>query len=875
MMGHIKNKKDTFQLYSTLPWHGKLKVNVSNWFDKNILHFHFPWKKFIGLLVILFVGGGLYLFVTLSQTDFPVRESYDKNNFMSSNDLIEDLGSTTTLENNYFEFVLDNNKTTFSIHDKQTDQYWHSNPDTTSKRFLNPLKLYYVGSLGKVTQISVIDQAVDYGDYSVKITDNALEVLYMVGGKKEVDSNDFPTIISAERMESILLSKLEEGSTEYRRITQQAFVSGEVNGVLVWKLKNGIQRSILTELYRIFYDVCGYTEEDLLYDQEANGILVEDKYPYFEIAIRYELSENGLVVTLVNDSIVEKEKYPLAYIDVLPYFGAGLETDEGYIFVPDGSGGLIDFNNERSFALQYNKRIYGKDYAQFRETMTEETPQIRLPVIGVKKNDYGFISIISQGAEMTNILANNSTDDNPYNQAYYRYNIREGDVYQFTSINSSVSIIKWTDDFNTQDLVLNYIFIENNDVTYNDMADSYREYLIEEEILEDKDSTDTPTIDLTLLGGYTSDENFIGIPYETVRSLTNTDEALLLLQALVNDGVTDINMFYKGLFNEGLKSQYLGDISYDKRTGSKKDIQELSDTLTAMGIHFYPEVFVNTAYTDKGINESSMVIRSVFGKTVYNYAYNPASLYQDTSTRKWYTLLPSTYDTALSSYHKSFDSIGITSIAFTDFGNQLYGSYKKGEVVFSYDTSKIFIDSMNELGLENTMFRTPNLYAIPYASVITDISYSSSNYQIITDSVPFYQLVFSGYLDYSSTPFNTSDQHSYQYNVMKAIETGSNISIEWSYNSTIDLVDSEYSIYYSTYYLNWYEKVLETYAELSDLGIYQSNLILHEILSDDGLVTKSVYANDTEIVFNYRDTAYNYSGTMITANQYLVTKEET
>ncbi len=871
-MDPLKNKVIE-ELYSTLPWYKKVRKNLYHWFDKKILHFQFPWRKLIVLAVVVVFIGTIYLAVRLNQTTLISRDPYDISEFDDLDTVIAQYGNEIKLENSNFEFVFDSNQTTFYVYDKNQDVTWSSNPDEYSNRFLNPVKLYYSGSLGAVQSIGVIDQAVDYDDYLIRVVDNSIEVLYRIGGKKEIDSSDFPLLISAERMESLILSKLEEGTTDYRRITEQAYVSGEVDGLQVWKLKEGIQLSVLERLYSIIYETCGYTTDDLYYDQQENGILVEDVYPYFELAVKYQLNSNGLEVSIINDSIVEKEKYPLLYIDVLPYFGAGDINDEGYIMVPDGSGGIIEFNNDRSFALPYNKRIYGEDYASFKEEIGSDTASIRLPVTGVKNNNFGFISFIKKGAEMTNIISNISTQDNPYNQVYFRYNIREGELYEFTSINSSVSINQWTTWYNTDDFIMELRFIQKENIEYNDMAEVYREYLLESEIITLNDNTITPTLDLTLLGGYTSKENFLGIPYEMVKSLTNTEQVEYIAETLINDGIENINLFYQGISNDGLKPTYMGDMSFNNKTGNKNDFEELSEVLESLGVNYYPEAFLNTAFTDKNINKNEDVVRNVFGEVVYNYGYNPAALYQDINTRKWYTLDINTYIETFENLTVNYNNIGIENIAFNDFGNQVYGSYHKKNTTFRKDNVEMFLQVMSDSSFNEVMFRNPNLYALSYASVVTDVEFESTNYQIISMSIPFYQLVLSGCLDYSSKPFNVNDEFSFDYHVMKAIETVSNMSIEWTYESTVDLADTEYSMYYSTQYENWYDRVLEAYQELTEVGVFDTTLVSHMILTDDGLVTKSTYLDGTEIVFNYRKTDYSYNGRIVESSNYLKVEE--
>lgn len=857
-------------IISALPFTQRCKHHLKSWFEEKVLNMKFPWKKLVVFGVFLLVVGFIYLLVLLNQVTIPQREEFQKEHFESAETFQLSHGEQTIIENDRFVLVFNNETTLFEITDKVTTKTWSSNPDVSQDRFLNPIRLYYAGSLGQVSPISVKEEAIDYQDFSIYLDGNQITVLYEVGGKKEIDKFDFPQIITNERMESLILSKLVEGSTDYRRITEQAYVSGNVDGVDVWKLKDGIQSSILNQLYRIMYETCGYTVENLQEDFKAHGIVVEDTYPYFEIAVSYTLTETGLEVELINDSIVEKEKYPLIYIDVLPYFGAGTTTDEGYLFVPDGSGALITFNSNRSFALPYNKRIFGKDYATYEPIQGENTPSIKLPVIGMTNNQNGFISVASTGAEMAYVYANVSTQDNPYNQVFYRYYLREGDLFEFSSINSSVSINEWSDWYNTKDFALDYLFISEPNCTYEDMAKTYQDYLLDTGFLTSVDETNTPVLDLTLLGGYVIDENFLGIPYKTVKSLTSTTQALTIVNQLKQDSIEHINLFYQGFSNDGLKPTYYGDLSFNRRTGTKNDFMTLQKELENQNVSFYPEVLLNSAFTSKNINEKEMVIRDVFGKVVSNYAYNPASLIQDLSTREQFKIKPNYFVETLANIQKTFTKMDLNGIAFTDFGSQIYGSYDKKETYFRTDFLDYFNQTMDQSQDMKYMFRNANLYAIPYASVLTDMDIAASNYQIITHSVPFFQLVFSGYIDYSSKSFNTDDEFSYQYHLLKAIETGSNIALTWSYESTIGLVETEYSEYYSTYYLNWYDRLLQTNQELLETGVYETQLVGHELVTEDGLVSISTYQNRLKIMFNYRNTPYNHLGVNVESYTYYI-----
>jgi len=844
---------------------------------KEIKRPRFPWSRLIVIMLLGLIVLVIYLAVILNQVTIPIRDPYDKTGFIEASQFIKDNGNETIIENENYKFNFNNKDTTFVILDKETNIEYRSNPDTTSGRFLDTLKVYYAGSLGASTVMSVYEKAVEYEDYLIRKDTDSIEILYMIGGKKNVDSSDFPEVIKDVRMQAKILSKLEEGTTAYRRVAEQCYVEGELNGEKVWKLKDGIQTSVLTNLYKIFYEDAGYTVEDLEYDLEQNGIVYEDRYAYVEVSIKYTLTEDGFDIKLINDSIFEKEKFPLLYIDVLPYFGYADLSDEGYTLVPDGSGALIEFNNNRSFALPYNQRIYGKERAVVKEVMENSTEMLNLPLYGMKKNDSGFISIAEEGAEMASIIANVSSVENPYNQAYYRYHFRESEVFQFSSINSSTTIVEWTPFYNINDFNAKVMFVHEDNGSYNGMAKVFQEYLIEKEVLSKKDQTSKVTLDLTLLGGYLIDENFIGIPYTTVKSLTNTDQVKQIASLLVENDVTDINLIYKGWTNDGLKPTYIGKVEYNKVTGSKKDFINLQEYLTDLNINFYPEVLMNTAYTGDNFNENNDAVRNVFNKVVKNHDYNEAILYRDLSTLEYYTLKPTTYENTFESLISSFNKTNFNNVAFNDFGNGLYGSYHKKETLFRTDTLNLFEESLanNSLNFNKTLINNPNLYALKYTDVATYIPTTTTKYQIVGLGVPFYQLVLSGYLDYSAKSFNLDDKYTFNWHKMKAIETGSNINLTWSFESTIDLAETEYSYYYSTYYNNWFDKTIDTYNELNNLGIYSSSLKDHQTLKSDGSITKTTYENNVEIVFNYSVSDYDYNGIIVSPNSYTVIKEAT
>ena len=105
--------------------------------------------------------------------------------------------------------------------------------------------------------------------------------------------------------------------------------------------------------------------------------------PAFNTTVFYSLEGDDLVVEIPFDEISYKTIYPITELTVLPYFGAGSTTDKGSLFVPEGGGALINFNNGKTRQNIYYSDVYGWDYASDRKATITET-RAAIPVFGIK-----------------------------------------------------------------------------------------------------------------------------------------------------------------------------------------------------------------------------------------------------------------------------------------------------------------------------------------------------------------------------------------------------------------------------------------------------------------------------------------------------------
>ncbi len=118
------------------------------------------------------------------------------------------------------------------------------------------------------------------------------------------------------------------------------------------------------------------------------------------------------------------------------------------------------------------------------------------------------------------------------------------------------------------------------------------------------------------------------------------------------------------------------------------------------------------------------------------------------------------------------------------------------------------------------MLKSPFDYAFPYAKNAINVPVTSSLYGIFDYSIPFYQLVVSGLFDYSSVSINANYEKGMQWNLLKAIETGSNLYFDLSYQDSKVLLETDYTYYFYTYYENWMSIIVEMAKTLDSIGIH-------------------------------------------------------
>lgn len=873
--------------------------------------------KRIFLLTLLFLVG-LYTGIYFLGGAKPVKASFNNIPF-SEEGFIQAMDPTTkqwnlnntnrlvaTSDNNRFEFRFDERTTYFKLVDTVTGKEWKSNPYAFTPLYADPYAqivpatrtlqrslflINYIGPKGATAAYNSHEHSVQVNtasnilpSFSVKYIEGGVQVLYEVY-KKGIDYTYFPFKISESRMnelfkdhENLTAADWNNLTTNYYELvidnvgTPDELRYYKVRGIASIEAISGIFR---TRLYEIMYEKAGYTRDDVAKDNAEFGVEVALEQPHFRIGIQYLVTNTGLEITLINDAIIEDPKYPIAYIDLLPHFTSGDTSTSGYFVIPDGSGAIMDFNNDKQYYPSYTKRIYGPDKAYIDSIKPESQESILLPLYGLvdQTNQTGMMVVVEKGAGQTYIAADVSRRIDSFNRAFFKAYYRES---QFVTIGSGWQrheYTKWSTQRIESDFVYNYIVLDSDEANYVGIAKKYQEKLIAEHNLTPIVPNNQVNVNIEFIGAYGYRQFFLGIGFDAYDSMTTYKEAKQILEELRDLGVTDINVIYNGWQEKGFTQLSPRFVRLSNQLGNKKAFNDFKNYLMAndydlyMYYHFseyneFHEAFGKTHYTT----------RNVGGDYAEFWPYNLATNEFDRRRDSAVVLSPKFYQHFMETFAKNYQkSTGLDSVSLAGIGSVLAGDYKKRAEFFRESAIVEHISALelaHAKGITNINLYAPLGFAIPYASSALEVPSETSKYEIFDNTIPFYQLVVSGLFEYSGYSVNGNIERGVDWHMLKTIETGANLSFILSFEDSKKLITTDYTQYYFTYYQNWLTTIQQMTQELNGIGIFGGTLVNH-ITHQNG-VYEVHYSNGVEILLNYNNIPVMIGSHIVPATGYKV-----
>ena len=651
--------------------------------------------------------------------------------------------------------------------------------------------------------------------------------------------------------------------------------------------KNALQ-SVITLVYTTSVSVdmtCGgfmssVRKDGLYYRVDPDGsVIFYFDFPNEQISvpIRYRIEEDCFTAEVIAHGVAEYGTNVIKSIDLLPFFGAGGSKEEGYLLVPDGSGALIYFNNDRLTAKSYTKPLYGLDTGTSDKllggaassayfTLSEDQ---QLPVFGVSKGDQGFLAIVTEGAARAGINANVAYKYTLYNTVWPTYNYHTIGTVRQTQKDGTENITsapeKKTEVW--ENFKVSYHFLDQGKNTYADMAALYRGWLMENAGLTPlTEEADLPLY-LDLYGYMEKTKSFMGIPAELRISTAPVEDVNALLDTLQIPGaVVKYNYWSAGSYFDRIPTR----LTPDAKVGSRKELLELQARLEGQGGGLFLSTdLLNIYKPGRGVSQYGGVLRNAANTNQRQYAFSLSSAMVDSRYDAWYLLRPSLIGETLTDYAADFTQKGYTGLSLDSAGAMLYSELSSSGVGRNQMRS-VMSDTLGTVAQSTgaRMLSTPNDYAAVHADHLLLTPSKASNYDIEDVSVPFYQMVFHGCADYSLSPVNLSSNPA--DTTLKHLEYGA--APMWSLitRNTDELIGSRMDRLYSADAAVWTDLIGIQYAQLNEaLGSLRTEYIVgHEIASQDLRVV--TYSGGTKIYINYGTAPTSVDGLELPAKGYAV-----
>ena len=659
----------------------------------------------------------------------------------------------------------------------------------------------------------------------------------------------------------------------------------------------------LLRLEKIIKQYTTYDYDTLEADHAETEYVSKDKVPpLFKLALEYKVDGEEIVIRCNAGNIrFDSSLYKLSDVLVLPYGGAGdTKKNTGYLFSPDGSGSLIDFEDLKQQAQFTNANsLYGQDYTY--HTITGQNREVaRLPVFGVcqtvtdgqpvlhpetgeqmydekgqrmnKPLQIAYFAVIEEGDSLAKINIDYGGTVHSFASIYTSFNPRPKDSYVLDGGISAGTDAMWTVESKrkyTGDFQIRLFILDGTedgdvatdeadaDKSYSDMAAAYRSYLIKTGVLKEIEDLEE---DIPLYLETT--KTILGVPVDTMIALTSFEDIQTILDQLRDKDVSNVKVKMNAWYNGGIMADIATSLKIEKVLGGEEGFKELVAYAKEHNVTLFPDIELTFAYRDKmfdGFNKKDDLSQTIDERVASLQEYDP--VVQAFNKSLGGIISPAYMKELYESANKDYAKYEVGAISVGSIGKYLSSDFNTDNPLTREDSKELVSQLLAQISENNekVLVTAGNEYTLRYVTDILEVPMDDSRLLYSYATVPFMSMVLHGYKEYTGTALNLAGD--YNYHLLKTIESGASPYFVVAMNNTSELkayTVSEIAKYYSVRYNIWFNDIVETYNTINDAisDVQGSAMMKHELLSDDGKVVKVIYENGITFYINYGEKDY-------------------
>lgn len=611
------------------------------------------------------------------------------------------------------------------------------------------------------------------------------------------------------------------------------------------------------------------------FDSLENGLIAHLEFEDLAISFDVHVSifEDQLNVTLPIDSLVEEDveklvlnldgststeitQYRLKSVYIFPYFGSNNFEINGYSMIPDGSGALIRYTDNRS-STAYTKRLYGSDEGVLKYTDNESTYYLQdeltasAPIFGVNHGykQAAFLAVITEGDAFTEIhsypYGYNSYE---MNTTFAKFIIRERYTIK-TSSNESDSFQMINEEPYPTDYSITYHFLSNEEASYTGMAVKYRN------LLNFEKQSDEPNVNITLIGmDYKN-----GLLGKNYVEMTTYQDVIDIIDDLSEEALENISIVYQAWNKGGYYDNASSKPVIASNLGGKQDFLAMLEVLNEKHIDI---TLLSNPIISYNQNLGSGVVRKLTLSTFITDDVT-TSLFNTTYFRN-----PEQISERILDYNNFYNTYNLNSFIFDSVGDNLFSYRYDSKDHYRNQSIEILQNELLELTDYHISLYEPNAYLWPYIDAYYDMPIESNKYSYITDSIPFIEIVLSGHVNMYSNYVNYFSD--YELLQLRMIEYGVNPSFLITKESTHLLRYTNSEFIYTSQYDLWKETMIRVgKGVIEALDPFTGISIINHRYVDEG-VAEVTYENGLVLYVNYTNQDKTIGSTTIDSHGFEV-----
>lgn len=802
-------------------------------------------------------------------------------------------GTHYTLENDFLSLDLDGDTTWFTLTDKEDGHVWHAVPLDAAKDPIalagtknllqSTLALTYSTQNGVRTLYDNFEYSIKNQVYTILADENQIRIDYTLGRVQR--AYIIPSVISLERMDSFL-SQLEKAQSRkvldsYRKHDPAKLKEEQkaelmelyplLNDGTIYVIRDSV-KDFLKEEFEALFETAGYTYDDYLIDQAQSGSTLGSQNAIFNLSLLYRLEGRDLVVEVPMDSIRYTDEYPPIKLNILPNFGAGGANDQGYMLVPEGGGGLIEFNNGKTAQNGYYADMYGWDHAAWRSAVVHET-NARFPMFGMVSGGSAFLCLMEERAASASLTADVAGRGNSYNTASASYTLLHSDAFNVTD-RTVETIYMYEKELPRGSIRQRYRFLPTDD--YVELAKAYREYLVEQYPLLQPAPAQGLPLAIEIIGAIDKVQQKGGLPVSSPVRLTSYRETADIVREIASWSGSRLFVRLNGWMNGGIRQQLLNRDRLVPQLGSQEDFSRMATAIREAGARLYLHGITAFAL-DSGLLEGFLPLRDAARFTTreevelfqYSNVWYGAMEMRDS----YYLLKPELTLRMMDTLAGTAIKHGADGVSYEDVGSLLSADYNVEGTVTRDEVMMMQTQEQRRLLKEGlgSMIRGGNLYALEAADLVTDTDLEGVRYFVMDENVPFLQIALHGLVDYTGKPLNLAGD--WEQELLLSAQRGAGLSFVFMQTEPLVLHDTEYSQYYGACFDLWAgqaKAIIKEYEEKLG-GTFGQTISGFEQLP--GQVTLTSYEDGTRVAVNFSHEEQSALGISVPARSYIVITE--